>query len=43
MSNPPAASPIPESVLTVSQDKQDIVTAIERFDVPMDQQKETEP
>lgn len=40
MSNPSAASSTPEPMVTVSQD-QDIVTAIERFDVPSDQQAET--
>lgn len=40
MSNPSAASSTPEPVVTVSQDR-DIVTVIERFDVPSDQQAET--
>jgi hypothetical protein len=39
MSNLSAASLTPEPVLTVSQDR-DIVTAIERFDAPVDQQVE---
>lgn len=39
MSDLHTASPTPEPVLTVSQDK-DIVTEIERFDVPVDQQVE---
>ena len=40
MSNPSAASSTPEPVVTVSQDR-DIVTTIERFDVPSDQQTES--
>lgn len=40
MSNPSAASPTAEPVFTVSQDR-DIVTAIERFDVPSGQQAES--
>lgn len=39
MSNPSTAFSTPEPVVTVSQDR-DIVTAIERFDVPSDQQVE---
>lgn len=39
MSNSSAAFSTPEPVVTVSQDR-DIVTAIERFDVPSDQQAE---
>lgn len=39
MSNPSAASSAPEPAVTVSQDR-DIVTAIERFDIPADQQAE---
>lgn len=40
MSNSSAASSMPEAVITVSQDR-DIITTIERFDVPSDQQAET--
>lgn len=39
MSDPSAASSMPEPVVTVSQDR-GIVTAIKRFDVPSDQQTE---